>query len=140
MKVVSRLVLTVLALLCIQSIVAQESAHAGPSQQQRVDAVNVMRLLNTSEAKCRAKSKKYASLEELVSSGALTETKSSADLGTEELNYAAPAHLLPGFSIQLTTSRDGDRYQVSLIDDTHEPHWALFSDEKGLIFEGQPIN
>lgn len=137
MKIIHRLTLAVLLLSCSGLIKAEEPTE--PSEQQKIDAVSLVRWLNTSELKYKANFKTFASLEELVSSGVLKETKNSANLGTEELNYAVPDHLLPGFSIRVTTSRDGNKYQISLVDDVHENHWALFSSDKGLIFEGRPI-
>lgn len=149
MKIDSRLVLAALTLFCISPITAQEpsgkqlSAQQSSAEQlsaeQKISAVNLVRWLNTSEMKYRAKAKKFAPLEELVSSGALKEANQTANFETGELNYAAPDHLLPGFSIQLTTSRDGSKYQLSLVDDVHENHWALFSSDQGLIFEGRPM-
>lgn len=41
-----------------------------------------------------------------------------------------------GFASQFLVSKEG--YLVSVKDRTDPCHWALFSDEAGLIYEGQP--
>jgi hypothetical protein len=134
------LLLFALFLICtLQSTAGQDIASSALTPQQKLDAVNVVRLINTCEFKYKARNGRFGMLEDLISSGMLAQMKGTFPSVAEKLDYGMPSRLLSGFVLQLTMSTDGSSYQLSLIDDTKQKRWGLFSDDKGLIFSGSPI-
>jgi hypothetical protein len=108
-----------------------------PSHDQQRRAVDAIRIVNTAELQYLNTAGHYGSLEDLRKSGALSEAHS---MFRESPDISIPSDL-PGFSIRLTTSPDGKRYQVSVIQEA-KPETTLigfFSDERGMIYEGHPI-
>ena len=82
--------------------------------QRRLAAVSLARLLNSEEARFSFVPQRYGSLSEL-------------GVG------AAP----DGYQVQL--SSDGTRYMFSIKDTVDACHFALFSDQEGLIYTAQPL-
>jgi hypothetical protein len=82
--------------------------------QRRQAAVRFVREVNTAQARFQAQNKRYGQI---------------ADLATG----AEPA----GFRAQLTT--DGTTYSLSVKDTVDTCHFALFSDEQGLIYTARPL-
>ena len=77
-------------------------------------AVRFARTVNTAEARFQAQNKRYGQLSDLA--------------------VGAP---LEGFSAQLTT--DGTTYTFSVKDTVDACHFALFSDQQGLIYTARPL-
>jgi len=82
--------------------------------QRRQAAVRFVREVNTAQARFQAQNKRYGQI---------------ADLATQ----AEPA----GFRAQLTT--DGATYSFSVKDTVDACHFALFSDEQGVIYTAKPL-
>jgi hypothetical protein len=86
-----------------------------PTDAQRGQAaVRFARIVNTAEARFQAQNKRYGQIPELA-------------VGTEP----------EGFRAQLTT--DGTAYTFSVKDTVDACHFALFSDQQGLIYTAQPL-
>jgi len=82
--------------------------------QRRQAAVQFARAVNTAEARFQAQNKRYGQISEL---------------GIE----AEPV----GYRAQL--SSDGTAYVFSIKDTVDPCHFALFSDQQGLIYAAQPL-
>jgi hypothetical protein len=82
--------------------------------QRRQTAVQFARQLNTAQATFRAQNKRYGQI---------------ADLAVG----AAPQ----GFRAQITT--DGTTYSVAVKDTVDACHFALFSDDQGVIYTARPL-
>ena len=88
---------------------------ACPTDAQRGQAaVRFARELNTAQATFRAQNRRYGQISDLA-------------VGAE------PA----GFRAQLTT--DGTTYSFSVKDTVDACHFALFSDEQGVIYTARPL-
>jgi hypothetical protein len=81
---------------------------------RRQSAVRFARVVNTAEARFQVQNKRYGEISEL-------------GVGAEP----------EGFHAQLTT--DGTAYTFSIKDAVDACHFALFSDQQGLIYAAQPI-
>ena len=86
-----------------------------PTEPQRAQAaVRYARAVNTAQARFQAQNKRYAPLADLA-------------VGAEP----------DGFRAQLTT--DGTSYGLSIKDTVDACHFALFSDQQGLIYSARPL-
>ena len=136
-----RLAILLGGVVCALSVGAAigQGPQASPKgvSQRKLDAVNFVRLVNTAEIDAKQKNGRFVTLEELVTSSQL---QHSPSVPSAKLDFNSPGHLLPGFSLQITTSSDGLRYQLSLVEDASQELWGLFSSDKGLIYEGRPID
>ena len=91
-----------------------QEPRCSANTQRRLAAVTYARLLNSEEARFFFVPQRYGSMVELGVS-------------------AAP----DGFQVQLST--DGTSYTFSIKDTLDACHWALFSDQQGLIYTAQPL-
>jgi hypothetical protein len=55
------------------------------------------------------------------------------------LRFGDTAEILPGFNLRLNVRADGQGYDMRLQDTTGKK-WAAFSDESGVIWEGEPLH
>jgi hypothetical protein len=92
------------------------------TEGQKREAVTLVRSINTAEYQYKAKSGKFATVSELVHTGLI------------QVND--PGQPLPEFRLRVMLASDGNQYQLALI---HSTHWALFSDEQGLIYIGEAM-
>ena len=95
------------------SISSQESGCPGDAQRAQT-AVRFAREVNTAQARHQAQNTRYGRI---------------ADLGIG----AEPE----GFRAQMTT--DGTTYSFSVKDTVDACHFALFSDEQGVIYTARPL-
>jgi len=95
------------------SISSQESGCPGDAQRAQT-AVRFAREVNTAQARYQAQNRRYGRI---------------ADLGIG----AEP----DGFRAQMTT--DGTTYSFSVKDTVDACHFALFSDEQGVIYTARPL-
>ena len=85
---------------------------------RRVDALRVVRAINTAQAQAFQSSRAYANLQTLTTSGL----------------PSRPA----GFSAQLTV--EGSTYTIQLRDTTDPCRYTFFSDQDGVIYVGSPLS
>jgi hypothetical protein len=120
-----------------------------PSQEERAKAVNVVRLINTAEAWYNTGTKtktdaieahgRYASWDELNSSGALKTVQGSWSM-VKDLQVSTSSEVLPGYRLDLLVSLDGKSYSLALHDTKNgDGLFSVFSDQKGIIFLGSPL-
>jgi hypothetical protein len=111
------------------------------SQEKLTQAVNAIRLINTAEAYEQRTHGKYASLGELTSTGALgAAAKDRPQFSSvySTLNLQNPDELLTGFSAGIVVAADGTAYKLSIVEKS-ECGSALFTDNKGLIYQGTAL-
>jgi hypothetical protein len=95
---------------------AVQESRCSTDPQRRLAAVNYARLLNGEEAR-------FFSVPQLQRYGSMA-----------ELGVSAPPD---GFQVQLSSDSTG--YTFSIKDTLDACHWALFSDQQGLIYTAQPL-
>ena len=134
--------LSPIILLCILACAAVSFAFTDSEQSkaQKKNAVQLTRVLNTAEAQYQHEKGRYGSFSELANGGYLKQTQMTRRIWPTDLNPADAVHPVPGVTCRLTLSSDGKSYQISVVGDSEpESQWAFFSDERGLIYEGQPL-
>jgi hypothetical protein len=123
----------------------QESCLHGANEtpqesQRRVMALFAVRIINTAELMQHSKSGKYVSLAELGNSPAMerfTKMQGAWSETYKMMTFAPDKDIVPGFEARLTT--DGKSYSIIVIDITDPCNYSFFSDEKGVIYTGQPL-
>ncbi len=96
------------------SIASVQEPGCPADAQRRQAAVQFARMVNTAEARFQAQNKRYGQITNL-------------EVGAEP----------DGFHAQLTT--DGATYSFSVKDTVDSCHFALFSDQQGLIYTARPL-
>jgi hypothetical protein len=56
------------------------------------------------------------------------------------LRFADMPEILPGYGLRLNIHSDGRGYDLRLEDTTAKPRYAAFSDESGVIWQGEPLH
>ena len=56
------------------------------------------------------------------------------------LRFADIPEILPGYGLRLNVHADGQGYDLRLEDTTAKPLYAAFSDESGVIWQGEPLH
>jgi hypothetical protein len=66
---------------------------------------------------------------------------SSGEPNTQNLRFTDMPEILPGYSLRLNVHADGQGYDLRL-EDTAAKKWsyAAFSDESGVIWQGEPLH
>lgn len=105
-------------------------------EDPKIGAVTAIRIANTAEAQYRGSVGRFGSLDDLRSSKAMGEAQS---MFPDSVDMSRSAQPLSGFTVRLTLSEDKKEYQISVTQDTKPYSIAFFSDERGLIYEGQPL-
>ena len=124
--------------------------QASPARDERARAVNAVRLINTAERTyfLGTKSKsdaieahnRYASWDELYKSGAIKVVQGEW-AAVKGLDLSAGPETMPGYHLDVIVSEDGKSYSIALHDNKPgDGHFAVFSDQNGLIFTGAPIS
>jgi type II secretory pathway pseudopilin PulG len=126
---VRKLVVLLLAFVAVALATSQTSSTL--SAEQRLKAVTAVRVVNTAEANYFGKAKRYGSLDELNSSGSLSEA--------ESMFSTADPTAVDGFAFRVVVSDNKKGYQISVTQVTKPFSVGFFSDERGLIYEGRPL-
>lgn len=107
-----------------------------------LEAVNVVRLINTAEADYKFKMGKYANWRDMLNSPIFRKTLArTQDVYRLEKNALARGpEVIPGYQLRLVVSPAGDHYVLSL-EEVRVKECATFfySDDRGLIQEGKNI-
>ncbi len=93
--------------------------------------------VNTAEAQYKFATGVYADYPTLLQSGQLKET-GGREFTVLPGNLQSISDPLPGFSLRLLKSPNGDSYQLSIQEKVKNCGVGLFTDETGVIFEGRP--
>ncbi|MGB7024863.1 MAG: hypothetical protein WBD73_13775 [Candidatus Acidiferrales bacterium] len=136
------------ALACAALAMAQarESAPAVPYDPMvfqtpsavRTTGVNVVRLINTAEAEYKGAHGGYASWPELYRSGIIARHE-KAGLMFGNLNLSQGPEVVPGWTLAMMVASDAQSYELSLHNLGDKCGFSFFSDQRGLIYEGNVI-
>ena len=133
-----RLITLVTLVLCF--VVWAKAAPPEAQKSQKRNAVQLTRVLNTAEMQYKGEKGRFGSFAELAGGGYLNKSDVTRRIWPSDFNSADAVHPIPGVTCKLTLSAEGKSYQLSVISDADPAsQWAFFSDERGLIYEGQPM-
>lgn len=137
------------ALTCAALSMAQsrESAPAVPHDPVVVQApnavrttgVNVVRLINTAEAEYKNAHGGYAKWSELYRSGIIAKHEKPG-LMFGKLNLSEAPEVVPGWTLTMIVAADAQSYELSLHNSADKCGFSFFSDQRGLIYEGNVID
>src|SRR5487761_205515 len=99
--------------------------------------VNVVRLINTAEMEYKRAQGSYATWDVLFRSGLISDLQKRPFFGGVHL--AAGPEAVPGWTLALIPSAEGQSYELSLRNLGDKCQFSFFSDQRGLIYEGQVI-
>ena len=130
---VRRIVCGFLLLAVGYVLVAKAQNPEQATQERRVKAVHIMRLINTQEYNyLSSHQKQFASWQELFDSGLVS---------GGQLSLAAGPEVAPGFRLDIVVPADRSAYSVALHDTTDKKcAFSAFSDQVGLIYLGKVID
>jgi hypothetical protein len=108
------------------------------SDDQNSMPIAAIRIVNTAEAQYLSIGGHYGSLDELRSSGTMRQAQS---MFPQSIDMSHPGQPLAGsgFTVRLNLSADNKGYQLSVTQDAKPFLVGFFSDERGLIYEGHPL-
>jgi hypothetical protein len=141
-RVILSTVLLVLAVGILTPQFAQEpSADAEKTDQQKLHhalGMGLIRTINTAEVVDLTQYGSYASWQNLLAHQQENFNHWRARYFPQEVFGEMP-EILPGYSLRLNVHADGQGYDLRLQDKTGRT-WAAFSDESGVIWEGEPLH
>lgn len=106
-------------------------------------AVGVVRLVSAAEIDYFHANGRYASFAELVGSKQLARTamQSPEHLPAyRSVNLQSDSEPIAGYVLGLAVTADGTTYKLSLTQKTSKCGFAVFTDERGALYEGKPID
>lgn len=118
-----------------------------PNEEQRAQAINVVRLINTAEAMYSLGTSKnagdghgqYTSWEELYRSGVVKTAQDRWSI-VRSLQVSTSPEVIPGYRLDLIVAPDGKTFSVALHDTMPaDGMFTVFSDQTGIIYLGAPI-
>ena len=138
-------VLLVLALGVLTPQFAQDaSTNAAKTDQEKLHralGMGLVRTINTAEVVELTNYGSYASWQTLLAhqqeyfNGWLPKFYSR----DPNAHFGSMPEILPGYGLRLNLHPDGQGYDLRLEDTTAKPHYAAFSDESGVIWQGEPL-
>jgi hypothetical protein len=144
-RVILAAILVVLSVGALTPQFAQDSANSDKSDQQKLRRallIGLMRTINTDEVTERTKYGSYASWQTLFDHQPEYFNRWLARFRPDDptLRFADTPEILPGVTLRLNAHADGQGYDVRLQDTPEQKYgYAAFSDESGVIWEGQPL-
>ena len=140
-RIVLSTVLLVLALGLLTPQFAQEpSTDSEKTDQQKLHqtlGMGLVRTINTAEVTDRIEYGSYAPWQSLLAHQQEKFNHWRATYFPEEM-FAGMPEILPGYSLRLNVHADGQGYDLRL-QDGRSKQWAVFSDESGVIWVGEPL-
>ena len=106
-------------------------------------AVAIVRLLSTAEIDSFRINHRYVTFAELVKSNQLTHTVMESPehfSAFRSLNLQSDSEPVLGYLLDLTVAPDGASYKLSLTHKAVNCAPGLFTDEKGILYEGKPLD
>jgi hypothetical protein len=108
-------------------------------QESRLVGVNIVRLINTAELDYKYAHDRYANWDELYRSSAIVAAQRRS-AGATGVTLAPGPEVVPGWVLTVIVSQDGKSYQLSLRNLADKQcRFSLFSDQSGLIYQGNVI-
>lgn len=104
----------------------------------RATGVNAVRLINTAEAEYKSAHGGYATWSELYRSGIITKHEKPG-LMFGNLNLSEGPEVVPGWTLAMIVAADSQSYELSLHNLADKCGFSFFSDQRGLIYEGNVI-
>ena len=143
-----RIILSAVLLLVALGVLTPQFAQNAPlgpekpDQERRYHALGLLRTINTAEVPELSKYGSYASWPILLAhqteylNGWLTRFYPHES----NLHFSDTSEILPGYSLRLNVHADGQGYDVRVQDMTDKQGYAAFSDESGIIWQGEPLH
>jgi hypothetical protein len=111
-----------------------------PAQQKRhALCISLVRIINTDEVTEVSTYGSYSSWEKLLAHQPEFFNRWLAKSDSQQARFATAPGILPGYNLRLNVHADGKGYDLRLRDTTGKA-WAAFSDESGLIWEGETLD
>jgi hypothetical protein len=138
-------ILLVLALGVLTPQFAQDTPTipTAPDLERRAHAIGLIRAINTVEVTERSIYGSYASWQTLLMHYPEYLNECLAKIYPQEVNlrFADMPEILPKYGLRLNVRADGQGYDVRLKDmEDKQGGWAAFSDENGVIWQGEPLH
>ena len=139
-------VLLVLALGILTPQLAQDaSTNVEKTDQEKLHralGMGLVRTINTAEVTELYKYGSYAAWPTLLvhQQEYFNEWLSRVYPQEVNLRFADIPEILPGYGLRLNVHADGQGYDLRLEDTTAKPLYAAFSDESGVIWQGEPLH
>ena len=138
-RLVTNSVVAVLLVVGLTLLAQRSRGDSDQGKARRVQVINTARLINTAEAKYRTDNGRYATWEDLYASPEFTDAKATMDKHGMPLTPGLNSEMSGGITLKLLV-QGNSQYEFRLTDETDQScHFSAFSDEKGLIFEGNVI-
>jgi hypothetical protein len=144
-----RLILNAVLLMLFLGLATPHFAQDPPTNAEKSDQevrhrallLGLVRTINTEEVGELSKYGSYSSWEGLLAHrpecfNQWLTTYYPEDVG---LRFGDTEEILPGFRLRFNVRADGQGYDMKLQDTTGEK-WAAFSDESGVIWQGEPLH
>ena len=144
-RIIVNTVLLVVALGVLTPQFAQNAplGPGKPDQERRFHVLGLLRQINTAEVPELNRYGSYASWPILLAHNTeyLNEWLARNYPHEVNLHFADMPEILPGYSLRLNVHADGQGYDVRLQDLTDKAGgYAAFSDEGGIIWQGEPLH
>jgi len=125
-------VLTMFGIACVLASVAAAAGTQSSSDDERRDAIRLLRAINTAEnAVASRNGRKYVSLQELIEHPQMGGVKPDITMSAGAVTYQAA-------QIRLALSADASQYVVTVV--SGAPNYtAAFTDERGVIYTGEAL-
>lgn len=136
----------VLSLSLALNVGSQPSGPLSDSESaNHVQAVEVLRAINTAELNNKMVRGRYVAWETLMANGDFTAKGSKwlpqDDAQFRRLSFSTGAEILPGWSLRLNVAEGGKAYDLVLEDLTDKKcGYAAITDERGIIRQGKAID
>jgi len=141
-------ILAASALACGALAMAQSGESAPPIPHDpmvfqapdaaRTTGVNVVRLINTADMEYKSAHGGYAAWPELYRSGIIAKHEKPG-LMFGNLNLSEGPEVVPGWTLAMIVAADGQSYELSLRNLKDKCQFSFFSDQRGVIYEGNAI-
>src|SRR5690349_5459215 len=122
--------LTVLGIAIVLTVIGVAATQ--PSQEdERRDAIRLLRAMNTAEIRIKGSSSKYVPLAELLEHGSMGGVKADFSINGSTYTYK-------GAQVRLALSADAQQYVITVVSGAPN-HTAAFTDERGVIYTGKAL-
>jgi type II secretory pathway pseudopilin PulG len=133
----------VLVIVISLTVFGIPSSPALASKQDNALAVNVLRAINTAEYKYKLNRGAYAPWDVLATSSEFIKDglpwAVSQDPEVSKIQFSAKPDVVPGWNLRILISGNSQNYDASLERTNDSCHFAVRSDERGIITESKTL-
>ncbi|HEV2422228.1 MAG TPA: hypothetical protein VGS59_11015 [Candidatus Acidoferrales bacterium] len=104
-------------------------------RESHLTGLKVVRLINTAEMNYKEAHGSYATWDELIPSGAISEREKPRTM-FQGLRLSVRPEVTPGWVLDLVTAANGQGYELSLRNLPDKCGFSFFSDQRGIIYQG----